>query len=187
MSTLIRRSVLAALGLLSTIALAADPESGKVDDASYTATWTGSFLTPNPSSDVDKICEEGTPTCDVYHFEVAVTDPNVDDDFITITAEWPTAEMDIDLFVYDEAGNEVGSGTAFQGGYDMAMIPAVNGKYRVEVVPYLAAAEDYTGTVTYVKYEEEKSLLGFAGALPPAALGGLALLALAGLARRRPE
>lgn len=171
----------AAVACLFTLpALAADPASGKISHAQPAAEWSGELLTPNPGgSDVPVICEEGTPTCDVYRFEAELPDANLDDDLITIKLEWsaPAEQVDIDIYVYDDTtGEELGSGTAAGGGAEATFIPAVSGKYRVVVIPWAAAAQSYTGVVRYEKFEEGKSALDFAGAF-----GAGTLLLLAGL------
>jgi len=168
-------------------AVAADPASGTIDDEHLTTSWTGMFIAPNPGgSEVPIVCEEAAAplTCDVFRFEVNVSDADVENDGIRIDLAWTTAQMDIDLYVYnDETGEQVGSGTAGQGTSDGAFIPAVNGLYRVEIIPWLAAGESYEGTVTYQRFDEEKSGIFGAGAVSAGVL--LVLLAGLGLGLRR--
>lgn len=61
----------------------------------------------------------------------------------------------------------------------MFIIP-VNGRYRLEVIPFAAMNEPYTGKVQFVKFEEDKNkaLSFFGGAFGAGTMLALSLLAL---------
>jgi hypothetical protein len=177
-------TIASALALLLTLPThAADPDSGTINDSQHATEWSGMFLTPNPGGSLlPVICEEGTPTCDVYRFEVNLSNVDLDEDFIVVEIQSPTEQMDLDIYIYDEeTGRLVGSGTTSTS-HEIVTIPAANGRYRAEVIPWLAVAESYTGSVRYVPFENDKSLFGFVGALAP---GFLAVLAGIAIFRRR--
>lgn len=183
------RKTLPVLALLvAGTAGAATPASGKISEGQRTTEWSGGpIFAPNPYPTVPVTeCREGTPICDVFRFEADLPNANPDDDVITITLGWATTQLDFDLYVFDEAtGEEVGSGTANAGGRDVAIIPAVSGKYKVVVYPWAATAETYTGVVKYEPFEEEKSSVLGVGAFGAGTLLLLAGLGLtAGLRRR---
>lgn len=84
-----------ALGVLALPAIAATPESGTITDTQNMIEWTGGpyivpNLTPTLPAEVSEepVCVEGTPTCDVYRFEINLTNANLDDDQAILTVEW---------------------------------------------------------------------------------------------------
>jgi hypothetical protein len=200
-----------ALALLSIAVPAATPANGTVTDSTPTVEWTGGpFVVPNQTNvveiddlagnpvDQNSLCEEDTGlTCDIYRFEVNVSSIDPENDLVVIRVSWDNAVTaddglpdaantsipDYDLELYnDTTGEEI---VLQQTGDNPEVItlPAANGKYRLQVIPFNAGNTPYAGKVTFEKFEEDKSgALSFAGAFGSGALG---LLGLAALARRR--
>lgn len=184
-------------------AAAADPASGTITDTQTSVEWTGGpYIVPNLTPALgeafeDPVCEEGTETCDVFRFEINLTSANLDDDLMILTVEWndsipddanPAANLpDYDLYLYnDDTGERVATQATAANPEAMFFIPA-NGRYRLDVIPFAAMNEPYTGKVQFVKFEEEKNtaLSIFGGALGTGTL--MALAGFAALARRRRE
>src|SRR5690348_11593323 len=78
-------------------AYAADPASGTLNDTTSKIEWTGGPLfVPNQTNVVEAanqepVCEEGTPLCDVYRFEVNASNLDSDNDEIHVSVGFDDA------------------------------------------------------------------------------------------------
>ncbi|HUS23669.1 MAG TPA: hypothetical protein VM369_01870 [Candidatus Binatia bacterium] len=202
----------AALTAAATVT-AATPESGTITDEQTTAEFSGGpFIVPNQTNiiqlddlagdpiPVNSVCESDTGmTCDEYRFEVKVSSPNPEDDAIVVRVGWdnsvtaddgvpPDANVsipDYDLELYNDETGDFVAQQATGDNPEVMTIPAVNGKYRLVLVPYNAGNTPYTGKVSFEKFEEERGVLGSAGAFTGVLLPLLGLAGLLGRARRR--
>jgi len=198
---MLRLCLTSLLALMLPAAYAAEPASGTISDDSPSAEWTGGpFVVPNVTpllgvAEQDPVCEEGTPTCDVYRFEVNLSNADQDNDFITVTVVWadsipddPLHEQvgnfpDYDLYLFDDETGDLVVDQASGANPEVITLPPANRKYRLVIIPFMAANEPYTGKVELKSFEDDKS---GSGALVGAMDGGLlALLAAAGLLARR--
>lgn len=185
-----------ALAVLALPAIAATPESGTITKEQKTVEWTGGpYIIPNLTptlglADQPPVCEEGTELCDVFRFEVNLTGANLDEDAVVITVGWeddglpstPAADTpDYDLYLYDDSTGDLILTQASAANPEVMFLPAENRKYRLDLIPFAAMNQPYSGKVAYVPFEEQKTLGIFSGAFGPAALLMLAL----GLALRR--
>lgn len=189
----IRLAALAAC-LLTVPAMAADPESGAITDAQTAVEWTGGpFFVPNLTptlglAGLDPVCEEGTPTCDVFRFEVNLTTANVDDDSVVIRVGWDGATdiggvvtvPDYDLYLYDDTTGDLIITQASAANPEVITVGAQNRKYRLVIIPFADTGVAYHGRAELVKFEAQSTLFG--GSL---ALGALLVLAGLGAWRRR--
>lgn len=187
-------TALASAFLLAGAAGAATPESGTVSDTQHTVEWSGGpFVATNLTPLVlglageNALCIEGE-LCDIFRFEVNLSDADLENDIVSVSVEWPdvdgvAAEVpDYDIYLYDDTTGELVSTAATAANPEVIVLTAENRKYRLEIIPFAPMAQAYNGRVAYVPFEEDKSVLGFVGALNPALL---ALLGLAALAARR--
>lgn len=180
---------------------AATPANGAITDSQTSVEFSGGpYLVPNvtniaQSADEETICEEGTETCDIFRFEVNLSDASVDDDTLVITVSWENDVIpstpsvpetpDYDLELYNDATGEFITQQASAANPEVMITVPNNGKYQLRIIPYAGMDQPFTGKVEFVKFEEEKSkaIAFFGGAF---GLGGLALLAGFGmLARKR--
>lgn len=202
---MLRICLMSLAALLLPSAYAAEPASGTVTNDTPVAEWTGGpYIAPNLTPavlgqvDMDAICEEGTPTCDVYRFEVNLSSVNPDDDYITITVSWndtipddPIHEQvgnmpDYDLYLYDDTTGTLVTSQATGDNPEIITLPPENRKYKLVVIPFFAANEAYTGKVELKTYAEGKSGSGaVVGALDGGLLGLFAIAGILGLGRRR--
>ncbi len=127
-------------------ALAAVPAAGTVSPVTPTATWTGSFITSNPSG----VCLGPVdPACDTYSLTIAP--PASGSSTVEITAKATAAGDDIDLFVYGPTGGTVGSSTTATGDERVVLENPAAGTYRVSVLAWLVTpGGTYNGKATLV-------------------------------------
>ena len=158
MSSLLRNalvSLAAGLSLAATSPLmAAEPPSGLLTTSSAPISYTaGPFFVANASATGgEAVCEDDGATCDKFELTVTlpdnydVTNPN---DLIEVNISWPEPTADFDVYVYNEAGSEVGVSA---GGADpeVARFPAGKGtqKYIVQVIPFAPLAQAIEGTIS---------------------------------------
>jgi hypothetical protein len=198
---LLRRRTGAVAGLLALAAggaWAATPENGVITDTQTSVEFSGGpYAVPNVTNvlqlaEGETVCEEGTPSCDVFRFEVNLADVNVDDDQLVITVSWddsiPDAPADdapklpdYDLELYNDATGEFITQQATGDNPEILVTLPNNGKYQLRIIPYAPMDVPYAGKVEFVRFEEEesKSLTLFGGALGGSALSALVLLLLA--------
>jgi hypothetical protein len=184
---LIRSVPAAVLALaLAGPALAATPNSGTIDDTTHQLEWSGGpFVMANVTNLLgDPVCLDEEFTCDVYYLDVNLSNADIDDDLILVEIT-PDLVHDFDLYIYDaETGRLVGSSGNDPGEKEQVMLGAENRKYRIVVLPWATAAGTYTGTVTYIPAEHDKSRSFFGGAIGGGLLVLLAMAGVAGLRRR---
>ncbi len=184
---------------------AATPANGAITDSQTSIEFSGGpYVVPNVTNIVQEageetVCEEGTPTCDIFRFEVNLTAANLDEDTIVVTVSWadsipaPPANPedlvpelpDYDLEMYDDETGVLVVQQASAANPEVMILPAGNRKYQLRIIPYAAMNEPYIGKVQFVKFEEEKgkSQIFFGGALGAGSL--LLLTGLGAVARRK--
>ncbi|MES2682363.1 MAG: PKD domain-containing protein [Pseudomonadota bacterium] len=178
-----RLTALAAASLLLlTAALptqAADPASGTLTTSSEPLVYTaGPFFVANvTATGGEAVCGGDGATCDEFELTVTLPD-NYDitnpDDQVEVSIAWPEPTADFDVYVYNEAGSEVGV-SAGSADPEVARFPAGKGtqKYTVVVVPFAPLAQSFEGTIQ-LKAGATSGGGGGGGSgpvLPPAASG----------------
>jgi hypothetical protein len=137
------------LGLVgSTTAEAATPSSGTLSKKSRMVKWSGSFtlMEPDPVGN----CELGgstDPICD--HFMLKVNLP--DGARVRVDLPVPNSATDMDLYIYNASGAEVGSSGNLPGNNEFVEFRHsarfTNKPYEVRVVPWIVApGTTYTAT-----------------------------------------
>lgn len=154
--TFVLTAVLAVLCALlggQVAAHAAAPPGGTLAlTGSRTLSWQGQSYTnasvPDPSHCPPQAQDPQNRTCD--HFDITVDVPasywqGNPDGGVPVSINWPGANDEFDLYIYDSAGHEVAESTNSTAP-NAAIIPNASGLYHVLVVPYSVAASGYTGT-----------------------------------------
>ena len=175
---------------------AATPASGELNDETLSLAWDGAgpYVVPNVTpvnGAATVVCDPTVPPlCDEYVINVNLSDefralPENQRGSVKIGIEFPvTAGVeDYDLYLRDSAGAAMGeSATSGQEAIVVPLKTLKNGSYTVVVVPFTPMATNYTGYVEIAGSGAKSAAGNFGGSL-----GGslLALLVLAGLARRR--
>lgn len=164
--------------------------SGALNDATLSLDYTSAaYFVPNVTGETgaaggSAICEQGTPTCDVFELTIDFSDDfrkEQPDASVDLVFTWG-AQSDYDIFVYNSSGELVGSATNFVGeGGDFVFLfleSLSNGVYRVEVVPYLPMGSPFSLKARVTGLTESKNGVLGVGALPLALLLPFALLTL---------
>lgn len=138
--------LLAATPLLTSPALAADPEAGTVNQrndfgwqgATYDVAATTALPCPSAAQD------PGNLVCD--HVQITVDSDGSDP--LVVAIQSPVESADFDLYVYDDQGALVGS-SANAASDESVTVPDATGTYEVRVQPWLVTeSSSYTGTAT---------------------------------------
>ena len=182
--------VLAAAVLLATTTASADGE-GTLSDAALTLSYEGSNLVmPQPAAPFagDPVCQDGTPTCDVYTLTVNVSDAyrnekKNDGAYVDFTLSFG-ADDDWDMFFFDAGGSELArsAGTVNPEVISVALSDLPNGSYSIKMHPWLPAAEGFNLAINVANPGSAKN--GVLGGATAAVLL-LSLAGLAGVRRRR--
>ena len=145
--------VLALLATMTTLVLAADPDTGTLTESSGDLTWQGARATGTVSSPavdlgVQDGCDDGN--CDVYTLTVDLPEGFWDTrgGGVDVTIQWDSTSEDFDLAVFDADGTEVASSaSAATDSETVRLLEPANGTYEVRVDPYQVADSDYVGLV----------------------------------------
>jgi subtilisin family serine protease len=138
--------LLTASPLLTSPALAAEPDTGTVDQrtdfawqgATYDVAATTALPCPSAAQDPDDL------VCD--HVTVSVGGDGTDP--LVVSIQSPVESADFDLFVYDAHGSLVGS-SANAASDETVTVPKASGTYEVRVQPWLVTEpSSYTGSAT---------------------------------------
>ena len=130
----------ALLSLATPPAGAADPLAGVLSKPGDSLAWTGGPMTSfNPST---AACVEGV-SCDTFELELSVPPGKVG--VVRARLEWASAGDDFDLYVYDSAGNAVGSSANGGTSSERVFIDDASGAYEVRVLPWNVTDSGYTG------------------------------------------
>jgi hypothetical protein len=115
-------------------ALAAEPSGGTLSGSNDEATWSGTFLAPNPV-----VCATSSdPLCD--HFRLTIDGPSIRRVLVALAPAEGFEADDYDLFVYDDQGALVAS-QADEDGYESVVIENTGAAfYEVRVQPFVVAA-----------------------------------------------
>ncbi len=153
------------LFVLCAPAFAATPAGGELTAEAASLTWEGdgpyffTNLTPQlGAGGQPPICEELQPFgCDVFTLTVNIddkfrADPKNTKEVITVGITFPQdpgGQVDYDLYIYDSAGEEIGSsaGSAPQTSETVVfpMKTLKNGDYSVHVIIFTPLGTDYSG------------------------------------------
>jgi hypothetical protein len=154
---------------------AASPGSGTISDSAPTVTWTGQVYPVSVVAVPDQCPPAADPAnvlCD--HYLLTVTVPESYWDTHTGGAQvqitWTDPSNDFDLFVYDNAGNQVAQSASSGTTSEQTLIVNPNsaaGPYEIRVVPFLVVASGYSGSATF-----DSATGGTTN--PPRSTGGLA-------------
>ncbi|MGH3736916.1 MAG: hypothetical protein ACRDT6_15095 [Micromonosporaceae bacterium] len=138
------------LGGLGGAAIAATPAGGTISPTAPEATWQGA--TYAASAIVDPAACVGGVTCDEYALTVDVPASYWDDKVggAEVSIAWGDASNDFDLYVYNDAGDEVASSAAGSTTSERVLIPSASGTYTVVVVPWLIVNSSYEGVARFV-------------------------------------
>lgn len=139
------------IGLLASPATAADPPEGTLDSKTKKVEWAGPavVVAVNPTPAVGAVECPGTPVvlaCDVFTLTVNIsTSQYSGTGGVAIDITWSSANNDYDLYVYDEAGEEVASSA--QGGTteEHVFIPRASDTYTVTAVEFGIVDDQYAG------------------------------------------
>jgi hypothetical protein len=136
---------------LAGVAFASTPSSGTLTDASPSLTYTaGPFAVPNVTDNVNgtPLCDPTIPAeqCDTFQLTVNVAASDATTKRVRVTISFPIAAGEFDVFVFDSAGNLLGSDTA-GGEPSVAVFPAVSGSYKIVVDPWNPLGQSFTATV----------------------------------------
>jgi hypothetical protein len=132
--------------LCSASAEAATPSGDTIGPGNPTS-WDGMFYAAGAVSD-PTLCPSAALdpvniVCD--HFQLTATAACQ----VTVGINWPSADDDFDLYVYDSGGNEVASSADFGTTSETATFTSVPGaQYEVRVIPFFVVASGYDGTAT---------------------------------------
>jgi hypothetical protein len=114
-------------------ARAAEPASGSISGSNDEATWSGTFLVPNPA-----VCPTSSdPACD--HFVLTVDGNSIKRVLIAIAPEEGFEDDDYDLFVYDDQGVLVASQADGDGFEAVVIENAQAAFYEVRVQPFVVS------------------------------------------------
>lgn len=180
-AALVSLSVLLAVFSFATIV----PPAGTLTDISGPITFTGGpYLVANPSSQADgvPICN-AVLVCDEYALTVSgLSAGTTASRYIRVEVRWPEAgETQFDLYVFEgdtQTGRIIAKNLGNQTYVDpdVVLIPAINGKYTIRVVPFLPNGQSITGTISLVPFPavapaETGPAPTFTNYLSPPALG----------------
>ncbi|MEQ1437952.1 PKD domain-containing protein [Fontimonas sp. SYSU GA230001] len=162
-----RRAVLGALALTAALvagpaaARSATPASGTLSESNPVLSFSGT--TPagvNPIGDTGRYpCLNASVECDRFQATITLSDAYLaahPQARIRVTLNWEFAEDDYDLYVTKAAGGEVVAASATDNSPEMVEIPAAAGSvtYNVDIVPYTAYLNSYSGTVELLSGSE---------------------------------
>jgi hypothetical protein len=127
-------------------ARAATPPGGTVSAANPTTSWQGEFYTATSVPD-PILCPPGAVDpinliCD--HFELTVQTAGT----VGVTINWPSADDDFDLYVYDSTNTIVASSADVGTTSESVTFAADAATYEVRVIPFNVVASAYSGTAT---------------------------------------
>jgi choice-of-anchor B domain-containing protein len=166
-------AVLVAGAILVVTAGASTPSTSSVSLDTRTTAWKGEVYALGQTKAPDACLLPGNTVCD--HFELNVDiDPTHWDTAtggVEVKIIWPDESDDFDLFVYDEAGNQVGSSANGGTSSERVFIKDASGTYRVEVAPWGVTDSGYDGGA-YVETREDVGQTG--GEVPAEPLSGQA-------------
>jgi choice-of-anchor B domain-containing protein len=145
--------VIAAGGVVAMTAGAADPNQGTVSLGQTKTGWNGKEYASGASSVPEErsaqvVCSvPGDELCD--HFELTA---DVDASHwesnrggVQVLISWASEEDDFDLYVYDAAGNLVGSSANAGSSSERVFLENASGDYQVRVVPWDVTDSGYAG------------------------------------------
>jgi choice-of-anchor B domain-containing protein len=145
--------VIAAGGVVAMTAGAADPNEGSVSLDQTSTGWNGKHYASGASSvpesrSAQVVCTvPGDDLCD--HFDLtADIDPShweANRGGVEVVISWPSETDDFDLYVYDAAGNTVGTSNNAGTSSERVFIENASGEYQVRVVPWDVTDSGYAG------------------------------------------
>jgi hypothetical protein len=135
---------------------AATPASGTVTTANTPSNPFivngGPYAVANPSNFVNLVCANPAAPCDDFALDVDVPDGLQDTKEVRVVLSWANATADFDMAIYQRnadgsAGAEVTrAGTSTVP--EIALLPAVKGKYVVRVIPFAPLNQTTTTAIT---------------------------------------
>jgi hypothetical protein len=124
---------------------ASTPTQGTLTSTSAAVTWGGGpFVTPNATGTALDAPNCSAPTsCDDFTLHVSTPAGYGSTHALTITVSWATTAADFDVYVFDRAGNTVGT-SASSADPETVVLPPTTGDYKVRVVPFAPLGQSYT-------------------------------------------
>jgi hypothetical protein len=133
--------------------LAATPDAGTLGSADGTVEWTGHFAETLTPGLPDQCPVQSDRTCDHFRLTVSLPAGYFADHpgSVEVAVRWvnESTDKDLDLFVFDAGGEQVGSSAGQDSSAEVAHLASLgNGTYDVYVVPVsLSEPRDYDGRV----------------------------------------
>jgi len=150
-AAVVAAAALAIGGTAAVTVIAADPSSGTITKDKPMIGWQGknfaSSLLPLPEDRTAEAVCTVPEQCDSFDLTVDLADDHWDGATggVEISISWKSEEDDFDLYVYQGAGNTVGSSVTAGGTTERVFIENANGDYQVKVVPWDVIDSDYIG------------------------------------------
>ncbi|MGH2782105.1 MAG: choice-of-anchor B family protein [Thermoleophilaceae bacterium] len=145
--------VLSAGGVLAMTAGAADPNEGSVSLEQVKTGWNGkqyaSGMTSLPEANTVKAActVPGDELCDHFDLNVDIDQSHWESSNggVQVQIAWESESDDFDLYVFDAAGNAVGSSASAGTSSERVFIDDASGEYQVRVVPWDVTDSGYAG------------------------------------------
>jgi choice-of-anchor B domain-containing protein len=169
--------MLAGGGALAMTAGASNPGAGTLstDASQRTVGWQGQQYTLGQSKS-DAVCSvPANEVCDHYELNVNIDAGHWQENSggVEVMISWPDEADDFDLFVYDSAGNLVGSAENGGTSSERVFIDDASGTYDVRVTPWGVTQSDYRGGAR-VESRPDEDGAPVGGELPTEPLSGVA-------------
>ena len=162
----------AILGSITGIAHA-DPDAGTLSLDNTALEYSGGpYLVPNPSPQVEPICEPNS--CDVYTLTVDVPEGYADEnpaDLIRMEFGWADANADFDVYVYDADRNEVAAAPTGDNP-EIATMEVKAGVYTIEVITFLPLGDTFHAKLELLRANPGNGEGGISRAESNAVIGG---------------
>ncbi len=141
-------------------AMAADPDSGTLNNADQVVNWDGETVGSNPNACiavptrpplVEDFDPNIDPACDHYQLNIQPAFPGETEVVVHINSTGELAENDdYDLFVFDPDGNQIGASTTSGADETVKLINPSPGTYLVEAQAWLVQSPEgtYSGDAT---------------------------------------
>ncbi|MGH2740605.1 MAG: hypothetical protein ACRDH6_09020 [Actinomycetota bacterium] len=155
------RRISVAIGLAVALSLvlgevpagAADPPSGTITPKTPTVEWSGPLEVVGANLTGQGGANEcplpAVVSCDVFELTVDVPASGWSaTGGVNVSITFTSANSDFDLYVYNEAGELVGSSTGSFGAPETVILPRASGVFMVTVSPFFVVNDQYAGTAT---------------------------------------
>lgn len=130
---------------------AADPPSGTITAKTPTVEWAGPLDVVGANltgqGGANECPAPVVVSCDVFELTVDVPPTGWSaTGGVNVSITFTSANSDYDLYVYNEAGELVGSSTGSFGAPETVILPRASGVFSVTVSPFFVVNDQYNGT-----------------------------------------